>query len=175
MPVRRGYPTAKLTVPVETRERFDECRNRSRRRLGRKELCIDEFLELLLDIYELHEERSVSTIDTPDRLRSDGGGPDRTERSKLARQAFTAAGTTGIDGDPYWLCNLHGHANTDDLQQLAHKLREDADVIEVAAGRLDAGEFVPAEAALYIARNVAFGDYKIHDDIDVPITEVPRP
>lgn len=97
---------------------------------------------------------------------------DPARRRELAKAAFeTPTMPTGIRGDPYWLCNLHGEVNTDDMRRTAVQLRDDAALLEDMADRIDAGELLPEEAALEIARCSALGEYTVHDDYAVPISE----
>lgn len=37
-----------------TKDRFDEMKHEARKRMGRKQLTHDEFVGLLLDVYEFH-------------------------------------------------------------------------------------------------------------------------
>lgn len=81
--------------------------------------------------------------------------------------------------DPYWLQNMsvdvRYHDGHDGSLELAQKLREDAEALEVAHKRLKEGEFTGAEAALYVARRASFGDYDIAQwlDEEMPLTEEP--
>ncbi len=72
------------------------------------------------------------------------------------------------EDDPYWLCNLHGEVNTDDLADMADSLREDATVLETAGERIDAGEWTPEVAALYVAANANYGRYGVAREIADP-------
>lgn len=104
----------------------------------------------------------------------DGGGVDRGRRRDLARQAVSTEGWPGIDDDPYWLCNMHGRINTSDLLQQATDLEEDAQLLRDAFEKIEDGEWLPEEAAVYIARNANYGDYNVADWLDdIPITEEP--
>lgn len=82
-------------------------------------------------------------------------GIDRHRRKEIAREALDV----GMD-DPYWLCNLHGRIDEASLLETADQLREDAEVMETAFEKIDSGEWLPSEAALYIAENAHFGDYE---------------
>lgn len=99
--------------------------------------------------------------------------PDRGRRREIAKQALDASGFPGIDDDPYWLCNMHGQINTDDMKDMARRLREDAETLETAMEKIDDGELLPEEAALFIAERANFGDYDTHDHLydGVPISE----
>lgn len=65
------------------------------------------------------------------------------------------------EDDPYWLCNLHGTVNTDDIVDMADALREDAAVLETAGEQIAAEEWTPEEAALYVAANANYGRYGV--------------
>ncbi|WP_256394130.1 hypothetical protein [Natronoarchaeum rubrum] len=93
---------------------------------------------------------------------------DRDRRSEIAREALDV----GMD-DPYWLCNLKGRVNTDDMQRTAEQLREDAELIETAQEKIDDREWTAEEAALYIAENANLGDYETDSYLydSIPITE----
>ncbi len=71
------------------------------------------------------------------------------------------------------MTNLHGHVNTDGVLGMAENLREDADLLETAYEKMEAGEWEPEEAALYIAENANYGDYDTHDHLydNIPIQE----
>jgi hypothetical protein len=99
-------------------------------------------------------------------------GLDEDRRRELARDAFDVPMMpTGITGDPYWLCNLHGEVSTDGLRRTAVRMRDDADLLEEMADRIEYGDLLPEEAALEIAMCSALGEYTVHDDYDVPIPE----
>lgn len=68
--------------------------------------------------------------------------------------------------DPYWLCNLHGRINHDDVEQMVAKLREDADLIENAHRKVKDGEWLASEAALHIANHSHFGDYDAKSTVE---------
>jgi len=102
---------------------------------------------------------------------------DKGRRRDIAKQALSVDDfDLGMrDGDPYWLTNFHGRVNTDDMSEMAEKLREDADVLEDAAKKVEVGDWVSEEAAIYIARNSHYGDYDVARwlDQEMPITEEP--
>jgi len=63
----------------------------------------------------------------------------------------------------------------EDAYDMAQSLREDADVLEHAAGKVEDGDWVSEEAAIYIARNSNYGQYDVAQwlDQEMPITEEP--
>ncbi|WP_254810635.1 hypothetical protein [Natronosalvus amylolyticus] len=84
---------------------------------------------------------------------------DKDRRRAIAQDALE----TGFE-DPYWLHNLarclwFQNEAYDDLLETVEQLREDADRLERAYERIEDGELLPAEAALYIAEGVHFGEY----------------
>lgn len=97
---------------------------------------------------------------------------ERWRRREIARQALLVDGVPGIDDDPYWLCNLKGSVNTDDIRDMAKKLSQDATLLNEAARQIDEGELVPEEAALWLAERVNHGDYdtQAHLYDGLPIT-----
>jgi hypothetical protein len=86
-------------------------------------------------------------------------------RREIARQALETNGFPGIDGDPYWLCNLFGRTNPDDMTDMIDDLRWDASILEEAHRRMEEGELLSEEAALYIAEHVRFGEYEIQENL----------
>lgn len=102
---------------------------------------------------------------------------DRDRRRDLAKQALVNEGMElGLkDGDPYWLCNMHGRTNTDDAREMAEKMAEDAELLREVADRIDEGELLSEEGAIVIARESNYGEYSVHSwlDQEMPITEEP--
>lgn len=90
---------------------------------------------------------------------------DRGRRRELARDALD----TGME-DPFWLHNLAQCSRFQedaygDLRETAEDLREDAALMEEAFEKIEEGELLPAEAAVFIAKNANFGDYDTHDHL----------
>lgn len=86
----------------------------------------------------------------------------KAERREIAQDALNI----GMN-DPYWLSNLcrclpHEKEAYADMLDMAEQLRADADALETAYQKVDAGEWEPAEATLYIAERANFGDYNTH-------------
>lgn len=87
---------------------------------------------------------------------------DRDRRGEIAKDALDI----GMD-DPYWLHNLsrclwfQDDAYADLLVQ-AEELEEDAQLLRDAHEKIEEGELIPAEAALFIAENANHGDYNTH-------------
>jgi dsDNA-binding SOS-regulon protein len=103
---------------------------------------------------------------------------DKDRRREIARQALDTAMR-----DPLWLHNLsqclHFQNDAyDDLLDTAEALRQEADLIEEAHRRIEDGELIPAEAALYIAENAPFhSEYgtreHIYDTLPIQAREAP--
>lgn len=84
-----------------------------------------------------------------------------SRREELAREDIEI----GME-DPYWLCNLHGRINHDDVDRMVKQLREDADLIESAHQKIKDDEWTAGEAALHIANNANFGDYDARSTVE---------
>lgn len=101
--------------------------------------------------------------------------PTIDERREIAREALDVpdGGELGpATGDPYWLKNLHGTVDTDDMEHMAERLHDDAAMIDTAAGLIDSGTLTAEEAALWLADRVYFGGYETDDHRydTIPIT-----
>jgi hypothetical protein len=82
-------------------------------------------------------------------------------RKELAEDDFEI-----IDQDPYWLYNLTGRVNTDDLEELVNELREDATLLETAKEKIENEDWLPSEARLFLAERLNRGDYRANSTID---------
>lgn len=98
---------------------------------------------------------------------------DPDHRTEIAHDALD----TGME-DIYWLYNLSrcSRFNSEaygDLIDSARRLEEDAETLRAAFEKIEDGDLLPAEAALYIAENANFGEYSTHTSLygDLPITE----
>jgi hypothetical protein len=98
---------------------------------------------------------------------------DEDRRRELARDAFDVPMMpTGITGDPYWLCNLHGEVSTDGLRDYARRMEHDAELLRMMASRIESKALLPEEAALSIAQDAELGEYTVHEEYStLPITE----
>jgi len=86
---------------------------------------------------------------------------DRKRRTELAKENFQI-----VDEDPYWLYNLHGKINTDDLEKMVEELREDAALLETAKDKIERDEWLPSEARLFLAGRLNRGDYRADSSIE---------
>jgi hypothetical protein len=86
---------------------------------------------------------------------------NESRRKELAKKDFKI-----IDEDPYWLYNLHGRVNTDDLEKEVENLREDAQLLETAKDKIERGQWLPSEARLFLAQQLNRGDYRADSTIE---------
>lgn len=89
-------------------------------------------------------------------------------RREIAREALDCpidGELSTMGGDPYWLKNMHGRIDVDEFRGMSKRLSQDATILLEAARKIDEGELLPEEAALWMAERVNYGDYKVRRDL----------
>lgn len=116
----------------------------------------------------------MTTEHTDESATAGGASATSSERRRreLARQDLDLPNGSlpGSEDDPYWLCNLFGEVKTDDLYRQADEMEHDARILREAADRIEGGDWLPEEAALFIAENALRGEQGTHGLVDdIPI------